>query len=84
MESTLRTIYPERDNDFVLREQAISIECAEKEFLVVTDRHISVRRCSIRWEDELRDVWLDEHQWPIKLRRKDGLTAIETQYVRCI
>jgi hypothetical protein len=83
-DATLKAISPDRDHDFILRENVISIEYAEKEYLVVTDREILVRRCSIHWDNELREIWLDEQNWPLKLRRGDSLEAIETHYVRCI
>jgi hypothetical protein len=36
----------------------------------------------IRWADQARTIWLDAGGWPVQMARHDGLTAVETQYIR--
>ncbi len=81
--TVLEAISPDRDRSFLIGQNKVTIEFANEEVLVVASREILVRHCSIHWDNEIRELWLDEHQWPVKLRRGDGLTAIETQYIRC-
>lgn len=81
--TVLDAISPNRNRSFLLGQNKVTIEFASEESLVVTNHEILVRRCSIHWDNEIRDLWLDEHQWPLKMRRGDSLTAIETQYIRC-
>ncbi|HFQ94226.1 MAG TPA: hypothetical protein ENK32_09470 [Anaerolineae bacterium] len=49
--------------------------------LEIARRVMVVRPLTIRWQDEKRTVWLDEHEWPVMMRRGDGLTAVETHYI---
>ena len=81
--SVLDAISLDRNRSFLLGQNKVSIEFGTEQSLVMTNHEISVRPCSILWDGEIRDLWLDEYQWPLKLRRGDGLTAIETQYIRC-
>ena len=41
-----------------------------------------VRPLLITWDDQQRTIWIDEHGWPLQMRRQDGLIARETQYIR--
>lgn len=34
------------------------------------------RRIRIRWEDQTRNLWVDETGWPLRMARDDGLTAV--------
>lgn len=50
--------------------------------LTVGGKAYEVRPLTIRWDDETRTLWLDAHDWPLKMARGDGLTAVETRYIR--
>lgn len=83
-DNVLDTVSPDRASSFQLSRKKMTIRCAQEEHIVVINRQLLVRPCSIHWDNETRELWLDEYSWPVKLRRNDGLTAIETQYVRCL
>ncbi len=36
----------------------------------------------VRWADQVRTVWLDEDGQARRMQRQDGLTAVETRYVK--
>ncbi len=37
---------------------------------------------AIRWEGNERRLWLDEQNWPVKMVREDGLTAVNVRMIR--
>lgn len=39
------------------------------------------RPLTIRWPENERRIWLDEHGWVVKMSRDDGLTAVETRAI---
>lgn len=39
------------------------------------------RPLTIRWLENERRIWLDEHGWVVKMSRDGGLTAVETRAV---
>jgi hypothetical protein len=45
---------------------------------------LPVRLLDIRWQAQQRLLWLDEAGWPLKMKRGDGLTAVETRYIRYV
>ena len=60
-----------------------------KRYLAITDQVeaeiagqlLLVTPWVIFWEENMRFVSLDEHPWPVKMQRDDGLTAVETRYI---
>ena len=63
--------------------QVVDVHLAPGELaeLEIARRVVAVRPLTIRWQDEERVVWLDEHEWPVMMQRGDGLTAVETHYI---
>lgn len=61
---------------------SMDVACLAEETLAVAGRQLSARPCSIRWPGQQRDIWLDRYGWPVRMVRGDGLTAIETTYMR--
>lgn len=53
-----------------------------EEKLAVARQTVAARPCLIRWAGQARTIWLDAAGWPVKMVRDDGLTAVETQYIR--
>jgi len=39
------------------------------------------RALTIRWLAQECKIWLDAHNWPVKMNQDDGLTAVETRPV---
>lgn len=54
----------------------------ETETITLMERIVVARSCTIQWAGQKRSLWLDEHHWPVKMRRHDGLTAVATRYIR--
>lgn len=65
-----------------LQQTAVSLVPGNEEQLTVMGQPVAVRSVTIRWDEQERTLWLDEHNWPLKMRRDDGLTAVETRYIR--
>lgn len=77
------------DNGRIAAEAAFALVSAEvhltmglPEQIPLMGEAVTVRPLAISWQDQERTIWLDAHNWPIKMRRGDGLTATETRYVR--
>ncbi|HRQ37569.1 MAG TPA: hypothetical protein PLD25_06615 [Chloroflexota bacterium] len=61
---------------------AVSGERSEVFALRVVEVMVSGERpLTIRWLENERRIWLDEHGWVVKMERGDGLTAVETRAV---
>lgn len=67
--------------DFAFKRVSVRLSAGEKETLAVARRDVVARPLSIRWQDEERTIWLDEHDFPVKMVRGDGLTAVETRHI---
>lgn len=83
---TLNTVVDEpvsvETDFFTLQRFDVSLTLGGEEELTVARHELAVRPLSVRWADQERTVWLDEHNWPVKMVRDDGLTAVETRYLR--
>ncbi|HID52550.1 MAG TPA: hypothetical protein EYP41_11000 [Anaerolineae bacterium] len=66
---------------FSLQVVDVRLTLGELAELEIARRVAAVRPLTIRWQDEERLIWLDEHEWPVMMRRGDGLTAVETHYI---
>ncbi|GIK56647.1 MAG: hypothetical protein BroJett015_23100 [Chloroflexota bacterium] len=73
---------------------AVTLESVSSEQLAVSSERVSAfglqvvavvvageRPLTIRWLENERRIWLDEHGWVVKMRRGDGLTAVETRAI---
>ncbi len=73
---------------------AVTLESVSSEQLAVSSERLSVfglqvvevvvmgeRPLTIHWLENERRIWLDEHGWVVKMRRGDGLTAVETRAI---
>ena len=83
---TAVTLNTSTDNEaaaFCLQQTAVNLSLNDAEAVQVGSKSIQGRPFTITWADQQRTIWLDEqHNWPLKMKRSDGLTAIETQYIR--
>ncbi len=68
--------------DFAFNHVTVNLSLGEKEMLAVAQRDVVARPLSIRWQDQARTIWLDDHDFPVKMVRGDGLTAVETRNIR--
>lgn len=67
---------------FLIRRE-VSLQSYKQEEVVVGRESIAARPLTISWQDQIRRIWLDESSnLPLRLERQDGLTAIETRYIR--
>ena len=67
---------------FALRRADLTLCIGPEEELAVRRETHVVRPLLITWDDQQRTIWIDEHGWPLQMRRQDGLIARETQYIR--
>lgn len=83
---TLTTVvggsWPPAEQLFKLQATQVRLEIGPDEPLVIMGKTVDVRPLSIQWGGRRRTVWLDGYDWPLKMERDDGLTAVETRYVR--
>jgi hypothetical protein len=70
------------DSEFALSKGSAEISWGSKENLVVSRRDVTVRPCSIDWDNKYTQVWLDKHNWPVKARIFSGCSARESAYIR--
>lgn len=70
-----------RDEGFELWSVALALEDGPAETVTVMGRELETKQLRARWEDEERILWLDGHDWPVRVRRGD-LVAQERRYVR--
>ncbi len=70
------------DAAFALVPAEVRFQMGRDAEMTLMGKVVSVRPFTMRWHDQERTIWLDEHNWPLKMRRGDGLTAVETRYVR--
>lgn len=59
----------------------VTVSRQGRETFAVMGLEISAEVLFIAWEDQQRTLWLNEHGWPLKMERDDGLTAVSTQLV---
>lgn len=51
-------------------------------FTTRLDLELSGDLFTVRWDDQERILWLDEHKWPVKMvRGGDRLTAVSTRHI---
>lgn len=67
---------------FALHGTEVGLAKGPEEPLAMMGETVAVSPLSIQWEGQQRTIWLDGHDWPLKMRRADGLTAVESRYVR--
>jgi hypothetical protein len=68
--------------DFDLRATEVTFRHGESGALHIGRDELPVRLLDVRWQEQQRLLWLDETGWPVKMKRGDGLTAVETRYIR--
>lgn len=78
---TIPAVTLDRDDHFALRLVDVHLQPGRPRPHVIMGRETVLRPLNISWADEQRVIWLDQHNWPLKMER-DGLTAVETRYVR--
>jgi hypothetical protein len=71
----------QKERQFALWSVDVSVTPGDRETIEVMGKSMATRQLTIRWNDEQRTLWLDEHDWPVRVRR-GSLTAIETRYLR--
>jgi hypothetical protein len=67
--------------DFAFKRVDLTLQVGQEEILVVAQQDVAVRPFSIRWEDQVRTLWLNPQGRPVKMVRGDGLKAVETRHI---
>lgn len=79
---TLNTDLSNPATAFDVQTVNIETDLGSETSLSVGGREFVGRPFTIRRHDQQRTLWLDEHNWPLKMIKGDGLTAVETRYIR--
>lgn len=75
---TLDTVFSIQCSVFSLQAVEVDLKMGEVKEIGIGPRVVTARPLHIRWQENERTLWLDEHDWPVKMAREDGLTAVET------
>ncbi len=67
--------------DLALLVTRITMASGPTEAVTIMGQSITARPLTLRWAEEVRQIWLDQYDWPVQMRR-DGLTATENRYLR--
>jgi hypothetical protein len=70
------------ESAFSLKSLDVMLTMKAGEIIDIMNNEVMVRPLLVCWQDQERILWLDENNWPVKMRRGDGLTAVETRYLR--
>lgn len=71
----------DKDEQFALRFLDVHIRPGRPQPDTIMGKEIVLRPLTISWADQQRTIWLDQHEWPLKMER-EGLAAVETRYIR--
>lgn len=69
---------------FALQAAEVKLKLGSVETLLVMGQEVNVRPFTIRWQEQVRTIWLDGQNWPLKMARADGLMAVETRRIRYV
>ncbi|KAA3664581.1 MAG: hypothetical protein DWQ04_05025 [Chloroflexi bacterium] len=79
---TLNTQSNSYTETFDLQNVTLNTSLGDAKPLTIGSRGFEIRPFTIQWDNQSRTIWLDENNWPLKMERGDGLTAVETRYIR--
>jgi hypothetical protein len=79
---TLRTTAAEADALMGPLLTTLDISLDELQPIELMGKTRNLRPLTIRWQDQERRTWLDENNWPLVMKRGDGLTAVQTRAIR--
>jgi len=60
----------------------VNITSQDPEEVEIMGQTRTLQPITIRWQDQQRKTWLDQTNWPLMMKRGDGLTAVETRHIR--
>ncbi len=75
---TLDTVFSNLYSVFSLQMVEVDLRMGEVKKIGIGPQGVTARPLHIRWQENERTLWLNEHNWPVKMKREDGLTAVET------
>jgi len=79
---TLNTQFDNPTETFDLQPVTLKTSLGDASSFTIGSREFAVRPFTIQWDNQSRTVWLDGQNWPLRMERGDGLTAVETRYIR--
>ncbi len=59
----------------------VTIAEAASSKMAVMGKTVSSRQLTISWQDQQRQLWVDEKGWPLRMERDDGLSAEISQQI---
>lgn len=71
-----------REDAFAFKRVEVHLSPGREETLPLMGVAVVVNTLDIAWQDQKRRLWLDQHNWPVKMWRGDGLSALEERYIR--
>ncbi|MEM7332142.1 MAG: hypothetical protein AAF490_08620 [Chloroflexota bacterium] len=74
---------PNQEETLALMEKSVSQTSDDDQSeLTLNGKTYTVTPTTFSWQSSTRTVWLDINKnWPLKMTREDGLTAVETRYI---
>ncbi len=78
---TVPAVTLDKDEQFALRLVDLHIRPGPAQPHVIMGKEIDLRPLILSWAEQQRTIWVDQHNWPLKMER-EGLTAVETRYIR--
>lgn len=79
---TLRTTAAHPDSLMGPQKTDIEITHQEPHPVKIMDKTRNLRPLTLRWQDQERKIWLDDNNWPLMMKRGDGLTAVQTRAIQ--
>lgn len=81
LESGVSALTLNRAQNYALWPTTLSVREGPPEPQLLMDRLVNLRPLIVRWVDQERTLWLDQHNWPVRVQR-GALVAIDKRYVR--
>lgn len=79
---SLRSAPSDAASAFRLFTTQVRLEAGSSEKLTLLDQVYTTRPLTIRWDREIRRLWLDDNNRPLKMERGDGLTAVAIRHIQ--
>lgn len=78
---TLHTATDDRDLLMNPITTTVTVRAGEPDWVEVNGNKEKTQQLIIRWQNQQRMLWVDGDNWPIKMERDDGLTAVTARTI---
>jgi len=70
------------EDAFAFKRLDVHMSTGSQDTMQLMGASTEVYSLDIAWQDQAHRLWLDQHDWPVKMKRGDGLMALEERYIR--